>query len=63
MATKSADQITEVVLGTSGLTFEEVIAVARFGAKVSISADSVTAINSSVIDQLLLYSFLTSFLF
>jgi histidine ammonia-lyase len=47
MATKSADQITEVVLGTSGLTFAEVIAVARFDAKVSISADSVTAINSS----------------
>ena len=47
MATKSADQITEVVLGTSGLTFAEVIAVARYGAKVSISADSVTAINSS----------------
>ena len=47
MATKSADQITEVVLGTSGLTFAEVIAVSRYGAKVSISADSVTAINSS----------------
>ena len=47
MAIKSADQITEVVLGTSGLTFAEVIAVARFGAKVSISPDSVTAINSS----------------
>jgi histidine ammonia-lyase len=47
MATRSAKEIKQVVLGTSGLTFAEVIAVARYGAKVEISPESVSAINGS----------------
>jgi len=47
MATESTKQITEVTLGSSGLSFAEVIAVARFGAKVTLSAASISAIESS----------------
>ena len=47
MASKSANQITEIELGISGLTFQEVIAVARFDAKVALSNESISAINSS----------------
>lgn len=36
-----------VALGTNGVTFDDVIAVARHGAKVTISAESVTAMNAS----------------
>ncbi|MBC7463580.1 MAG: histidine ammonia-lyase [Actinobacteria bacterium] len=45
--------ISSVVLGTSGVTFEDVIAVARGGAIVEISAEAIAAIESSrkFIDQ------------
>ena len=44
MASKSDKTVT---LSTSGVTFEDVINVARFGAKVELSADSVAAIKAS----------------
>ena len=44
MASKSNKSVT---LGTHGVTFDEVIAVARHGAKVTISSESIAAINVS----------------
>ena len=44
MASKSDKTVT---LSTSGVTFEDVINVARFGAKVELSAQSVAAIKAS----------------
>lgn len=44
MASKSNKSVT---LGTHGVTFDEVIAVARHGAKVTISSESIAAMNAS----------------